>query len=79
MIFLKLFLTCTFKDINLAENLTNLAENLFFKLNYAEFMEFVFSKSASTISFCQYWRSGRCIAVSTGGQADVLLCAVAAR
>ena len=28
MILLKLFLICTFKDPNLAENLTNLAENL---------------------------------------------------
>ena len=31
----------TFKDLNLAENFTNLAE----KLNSAEFMEFAFSKS----------------------------------
>ena len=40
--FLKLFLICTFKDPNLAEKLTNLAENLFKKLNSTEFMEFVF-------------------------------------
>ena len=45
MIFLKLFLICTFKDQNLAENLTNLAENLFLKLNSAEFVELVFSMS----------------------------------
>ena len=35
MIFLKLFLICTFKDPNLVEHLTK-------KSNSAEFMEFVF-------------------------------------
>ena len=43
--FLKLFLICTFKDPNLAEKLTNSTENLFKKLNFTEFMEFVFSRS----------------------------------
>ena len=38
MIFFKLFLICTFKDANLAENLTNLTE----------FMELVFFKSGSS-------------------------------
>ena len=33
MIFLKVFLTCTFKDPNLAEKFTNLAENLFKKVD----------------------------------------------
>ena len=51
-IFLKLFLICTFKDPNLAGNLTNLSENLFKKLNSAEFMEFVFSKSESVMNGC---------------------------
>ena len=42
--FLKLFLICTFKDPNLAENL-NLGGKSFKNLNSTEFMEFVFSKS----------------------------------
>ena len=33
------------KGPNLAENLTNLAENLFFKLKSAKFIEIVFFKS----------------------------------
>ena len=41
MIFLKLFLICMFNDPNLAENLTNWAENLY--LNYYLNLEFVFS------------------------------------
>ena len=45
MTFLELFLVCTFKDPKLAEKSTNLAENQKKKLNSAEFMEFVFSKS----------------------------------
>ena len=43
MTFLKLFLICTFKDPNLAEKFTNLAENL--KKSLTLFMEFVYSKS----------------------------------
>ena len=43
MTFLKLFLVCTFKESNLAEKRT--------KLNSAEFMEFVFSKSAKLFQF----------------------------
>ena len=73
MIFLTLVLICTFKDPNLAENLTNLSTNLFKKLNLAEFMELVFSKSGhlycvifavavgniieSMCSFLLYWTS----------------------
>ena len=49
-IFLKLLLICPFKDQNFAENLTNWAEDLFLKLNSAEFMEFFFSKSAPLVS-----------------------------
>ena len=45
MIFLKLFLICTFEDPIMTENWTNLADNPKKKLNAAEFMEFVFSKS----------------------------------
>ena len=47
MTFLKLFLICTFIDPNLAEKITNLAENLKKKLNSMEFMEFVFSRSVT--------------------------------
>ena len=46
MTFLKLFLICTCKDPNLAEKLTHFAENLIKKLNFTEFMEFVFSRPA---------------------------------
>ena len=46
MTVLELFLICTFKDPKLAEKWTNLAENPIKKLNSAEFMEFVFTKSA---------------------------------
>ena len=42
IVFWKLFLIFTFKDPNLAENLTNFAENLLNKFISAEFMEFVF-------------------------------------
>ena len=51
MIFLQLFLIHTFKDPNWAKNLINLAENLFFKFNSAEFMEFVFSKSDIKVQY----------------------------
>ena len=44
MTFLKLFLICMFKEPNLAEKRTNLAENLFLKLNSTEFTE-LFSPS----------------------------------
>ena len=47
MIFLKLFLICTSKDLNLAEKWTNLAKNLFKNFNSAEFIKVVFSKSGS--------------------------------
>ena len=44
MTFLKLFLSSMFKHPNLADIFKNLAEK---KLNSAEFMEIVFSKSAA--------------------------------
>ena len=44
-----IFLICTFKDTNLAKNLTNLAENLFDKLNSGGFMDLVFSKSVGPL------------------------------
>ena len=44
MTFLKFFLTSMFKNPNLADIFTNLAKK---KLNSAEFMEIVFSKSAA--------------------------------
>ena len=44
MTFLKLFLICTFKDPNLAENLTNLADTPK-KLDPAGFMGLAFSNS----------------------------------
>ena len=56
MVFLKLFLICMFKDPNLVENLTNLAEILLKKLNYAEFMELVFLSLPS----CTVLASQRC-------------------
>ena len=45
MTFIKFFLICIFKNTCLAEIFTNFAENQKI-LNFAEFMEFVFSKSA---------------------------------
>ena len=48
-ILVKVFLICTFKDPNLAENFTNWGK-IFFKLNSAEFMEFFFSKSGFSLS-----------------------------
>ena len=44
MTFLNLFLVCTFKDPQLAEKLTKFAVNPK-KMNFAEFMEFVFCNS----------------------------------
>ena len=44
ILFLKLFLICMFKDSRLAEKWINFAENTK-KKYFAEFMEFVFSKS----------------------------------
>ena len=46
MTFLKLFLICTFRDSNLAEKLTNLAENLFFKVEL---------RGVLGVRFFQFW------------------------
>ena len=45
--FLKIFLIFTFKDANLADKFTNLAKKTYENLNSVEFMESVFSKSAT--------------------------------
>ena len=45
MTFFNFLLICTFKGQNLADKLTNLAENLEKKLNPMEFMELFYSKS----------------------------------
>ena len=50
MTFLKLFLICTFKDPKLVEKWTNFTENPKKKLNSAEFMEFVISKSGHRVA-----------------------------
>ena len=50
MTFLKLFLICTSKEPKLAEKKDKFGGKSFKKLNSAEFMEFVFSKSGSTAS-----------------------------
>ena len=64
MTFLKLFLIHMFKNQNLAEIFTNLAENEN-NLKYEEFMEFDFSKSGlhgtMRINVSQYSRAGLCI------------------
>ena len=49
VIFLKLFLICMFKDLNLLQNLTNLKENLKQKFNSAELMEFCFLQVCWTV------------------------------
>ena len=56
MTFLNLFIICRFKNPNLAEHLTYLAENPKKKLNPTEFMEFGFSMSVAKliIDLCCY-------------------------
>ena len=48
MVFFKLFQICTFKDINLAKNWTNLVEKSFKKTISAELVELHFCNSAYT-------------------------------
>ena len=50
MILLKIFLIFTFKDPNLAESLTNFADEKK-KINSAEFMEFAFKEKTQGIIF----------------------------
>ena len=45
MTFLKLFIICPFKEPNVEEKKGQIRGNFFFKLNSAEVMEFVFSRS----------------------------------
>ena len=54
--YLKYFLICMFKNPNLADILINLADKKREKkLNSAEFMEFVFSKSGYREQYIRYW------------------------